>query len=84
MMIEILQIRDCCKCFTLVSLFIDRLCFAAKLCIYYRERYDSGTGLFYFQIGRFAERRSQFGIKIQVLRYEWAWYKKKPKTELGA
>lgn len=68
------------KSFSLASIYILRECFCVKLCMYYKERYDDGCGLFYLQIGQFTERRFQFGIKVRVFRYEWTWYKKRKAT----
>lgn len=76
MRIDICHISKGNKSFSLASLFVSRACFCIRICIYYKERYDDGVGLFYWQIGDFVERRNQFGTKVRFLWWERAWYKK--------
>lgn len=76
MRVDICHIRNGNKSFSLASLFVSRMCFCVRVCLYYRAEYDSGFGLFYWEIGRFAERRGQFGTRIRFLWWEGVWYKK--------
>ena len=75
MFIDICQIRKVCKCFQFFSLFINRTFFQISLCWYFKERYDSGFGLFRLGFGYFIEYRMP-GIEIQFLWYKKQWLKK--------
>ncbi len=67
MFIDILIIRKIHKIYQLAVIFISLKFFQISLCWCFRERYDSGFGLFRFGIGRFVECDNRFGLSIQIL-----------------
>lgn len=75
MRIKLLEISRICKCFTLAGVQIDRTVFCLTLLWYYKERYDSGVGLFRIAVGKFIERENKIGINIEFLGFSWNWYK---------
>ncbi len=76
MRVDICHIRSGGKSFSVASLFMSKTNFCVRTCIYYKERYDDGYGLFYLEIGRFIEKRNRIGVKIKFLGHERVWYKK--------
>ncbi len=64
------------KVFRIVGVFLEKYMFCFTLLWYYNERYDSGKGVFRLQVGKFIEYGEKVGVKIEVARFSWAWFKK--------
>ncbi len=75
-MLIVLEATKLHKVFRAIGFLLDKNILCLTLLWYYRERYDSGKGLFRFQCGKFIEYGEKVGIKIEVLRFSWAWFKK--------
>lgn len=63
------------KCFRVIGIQIDSNIFCLTTLWSYKERYDSGVGLFRIQVGKFIEYEEKVGIKIEILGFSWDWFK---------
>ncbi len=75
-MLIVVEMSKICKVFRVIGLYISRKTFCLTLLWYYKERYDSGNGLFRLQIGEFLEYGGKQGVRIETFRYSWLWFKK--------
>ena len=71
-----IEISEICKVFRIVGLYFDRHTFCLTLLWYYKARYDTGKGLFRLHVGKFVEYNDKVGIKLDIARFSWAWFKK--------
>lgn len=71
----VLDVMKIHKCFRVIGFHIEKKFFCLTTLWYYNERYDSGCGLFRFQIGRFIERKGKRGVRIEVFGFSWEWFK---------
>lgn len=73
MFIDLLTFRKIHKVYQFATIYINWSFFQISLLWYFRERHDSGFGLFRFGIGRFVECDNKFGLNIQILWFSRRW-----------
>lgn len=73
MIIELLNIHGTAKSFMCGTLMVTKSLFAITLLQYYRARHESGFGLFDLAVGKLAECRNRFGVKVNILWWSWSW-----------